>query len=51
MLEEAGYQQLLAELEQERENIERMIVYGIIDQDPRFAQIVKLFHDLRRGKI
>jgi hypothetical protein len=27
MLEEAGYQQLLADLEQERENIERMIVW------------------------
>lgn len=34
----------------ERELMQILRKYGIKDEDPRFAEIVKLFHDLRSGK-
>jgi hypothetical protein len=34
----------------ERELMQILRKYGIKDEDPRFAEIVKLFRDLRSGK-
>ena len=34
----------------ERELMQILRQHGIMDEDPLFAQIVKLFHDLRSGK-
>ena len=34
----------------ERKLMQILRKYGIRDEDPRFAEIVKLFHDLRSGK-
>jgi len=34
----------------EREFMQILRNHGIMDEDPRFAEIVKLFRDLRSGK-
>jgi hypothetical protein len=34
----------------ERELMQVLRKYGIKDEDPRFAEVVKLFRDLRTGK-
>jgi len=35
----------------EREFMQMLRNHGIMDEDPRFAEIVKLFRDSRSGKI
>jgi hypothetical protein len=35
----------------EREFMKILRKFGILDEDPRFAEILKLFRDLRGGKV
>jgi hypothetical protein len=45
-----GYLKWILACNNEKELMQILRRYGIMDEDPRFAEIVKLFRDLRSGK-